>query len=495
MKRLFFVTTNLAVSFIVLVGVKSVVAEEFHVSPVGTLAGDGSREHPWDLTSALAHPTAVTPGDTIWLHGGKYKGSFQSKLKGREDARIVVRQIPHERAVIELVAHPQLGTTFLCYGAWTRFQDFEVTCTNPQRRTKIAGSWPSDLQRGSIQCRGSHLQFVNLLVHDLGSGFGCWSEAEGGEIYGCMIYNNGWGGPDRGHGHGIYAQNKESIKIIKDNMIFQQFGFGVHVYGSGNAFLKGFQISGNAVFHNGCLQKPGGQTTGILVGGGAPLEDVFVEDNMVYNGGLQIGSSSTAKNKDVTVRNNYVTGLRLFYQDRLVFEENTVIGGWPVLTVYQNEGDSLENHKINRNVYYNTQPKHYLFSLLLGKERNALFLKEWQKRGFDANAQVHDGHPRGVNVFIRPNLYEPGRANVVVFNWDRKPEVSVNLKDVLKKGQKFRIVSARNFHGPAVVSGLFNGEEVLLPMRHVAPAQPVGMPEYELPEMEPNFGGYVVLAE
>ena len=91
--------------------------------------------------------------------------------------------------------------------------------------------------------------------------------------------------------------------------------------------------------------------------------------------------------------------------------------------------------------------------------------------------------------------FELGRATVVVYNWDRKPKVRIDLKGVLRRGQRFRIVSARNFHGPVAASGTYQGTPVLLPMKHVAPAQPVGMPDYELPVTEPDFGVYLVLGE
>ena len=471
------------------------MATEFHVAPDGKPDGVGSRDRPWDLQTALSHPETVKPGDTIWLHGGTYKGSFKSELKGRDGARIIVRQAHGERAVIEIEIHPEFGIGFYCYGEWTQFRDFEVTCTNPKRRTEIKGSWPNDLQRGSIECRGSHLQFINLVVHDLGLGFGYWSGGAGGEIYGCVIYNNGWGGPDRGHGHGIYAQNKESIKKITDNVIFQQFGSGMHVYGSEKASLKGFRVIGNVTFNNGSLYRQGQRTRGILVGGAAPLEDVIVEENMTFSGGLQLGYSSRALNKSLVARKNYTVGASIYFQDHLDFEENTVIGGWPVLTVVQMDGGSLVNHKIDRNVYYNTNTKHLPFSLMFGAEGQSLTLADWRKKGFDKISELHEGQPKGAKVFIRPNEYESGRANIIVYNWDEKPTVEVDLKNVLKAGQRFQIVSARNIHGPAIVSGAYEGEPVLLPMTPVTPAQPIGMPDYEVPEVEPKFGVYVVLPE
>src|SRR5687768_18287792 len=70
------------------------LAAEFHVSPAGTPAGNGSLEKPWDLASALAAPEAVKPGDTLWLHEGTYRGGFVSRLTGRQGMPIVVRGAP-----------------------------------------------------------------------------------------------------------------------------------------------------------------------------------------------------------------------------------------------------------------------------------------------------------------------------------------------------------------------------------------------------------------
>ena len=270
----------------------------------------------------------------------------------------------------------------------------------------------------------------------------------------------------------------------------------MHVYGSSKSFLKGFRIVGNVAFNNGCLYKPGSMTRGILVGGDAPLEDVVVEENMTDLGGLQLGYTWGTSNKSLIARKNYAQGTSIYYQDRFAFEENTVIGGRPVLWVTQEENGSTANYKIDRNTYYNTEPKyHSPFMLTSGKERKGFSLAGWRKQGFDANSKFRAGRPKRAKVFVRPNKYQPGRANIVVYNWDEKPKVRVDLKDVLKRGQRFRIVSARNFFGPTVVSGTYQGGSVSVPMKGVAPLQPVGMPQYKLPVNEPGFGVFVVLPE
>src|SRR5690242_7032234 len=50
-----------------------------YVAPGGTRVGPGTRDAPWDLATALACAAA---GDTVWLRGGVYSGSFATMLRG-----------------------------------------------------------------------------------------------------------------------------------------------------------------------------------------------------------------------------------------------------------------------------------------------------------------------------------------------------------------------------------------------------------------------------
>lgn len=94
---------------------------------------------------------------------------------------------------------------------------------------------------------------------------------------------------------------------------------------------------------------------------------------------------------------------------------------------------------------------------------------------------------------MRPNQYEPGRANIAVINPAALDEVEVDLSNVLTPGQAFRIVSAKDFYGSALVEGTYDGSAVPVPMKPVVPPAPVGMPDAETPQTEPQFAAFVVL--
>ena len=57
-------------------------------------------------------------------------------------------------------------------------------------------------------------------------------------------------GPDRGHGHGIYAQNRTGIKTIEDVISFNNFNTGMKAY-SESSYAVGVRFDGVISFNNG----------------------------------------------------------------------------------------------------------------------------------------------------------------------------------------------------------------------------------------------------
>ncbi len=101
------------------------------------------------------------------------------------------------------------------------------------------------------------VKLINLIVHDTALGYGWWKERINSEIYGNIIYNNGWDMDDRGHGHAIYAQNASPTMRISENILANQFGEGITLYGSAAAPLNNFHVEGNVSFNNGAVSRHG----------------------------------------------------------------------------------------------------------------------------------------------------------------------------------------------------------------------------------------------
>jgi len=79
------------------------------------------------------------------------------------------------------------------------------------------------------------------------------------EIYGCLAYNNGWQESIFGNGHGIYAKSTSGPVYLRDNILFNQFGYGLHIYTiAGPDGLTNLHAEGNVSFNNGAVAfRPG----------------------------------------------------------------------------------------------------------------------------------------------------------------------------------------------------------------------------------------------
>ncbi len=491
------ITANSVTSWIIFcLFVIQAQAAEFHVTPTGTAKGTGSVAEPWDLATALVATETVKPGDTVWIHAGTYRGGFTSRLAGKPNQPVVVRGVRGDRVIIDTQPRDDRDNGLLLFlGPDAVYRDFEVTCSHPLRQTTIAGSWPADIRRGAVDVRGDRVSVVNLIVHDLGSGFGFWAEGEGGEVSGCIIYNNGWKGPDRGHGHAIYAQNARGTKRIVDNVLFHQFAYGIHVYGSEKASLKGFEIAGNIAFENGCLTGKDEHAPGIMVGGGSPVERAVVRDNVIVSGGIRLGYPWGTTSEDIVCTGNYCDmGLVVRDFRKATVTKNTVLASSTVASLEGAERLLVSGHRWADNDYYMSDGRWGDCSIVENGKSRGVTYAEWQRiTGLDATSKFTKGSPSQLRVVVRPNAYEPGRANLAILNPASLPEVEVDLSQVLKKGQAFRIVSAKDFFGLELVSGVFSGDPIRISMQPAKTPPPVGMPDQVLPVTEPQFGAFVVL--
>jgi hypothetical protein len=427
-------------------------AAEWHVAPDGKATGDGSKANPWDLKTALNHPQVVKPGETIWLHGGTYKGVFNSVLKGTENAPIIVRQAIGERAILDTGMEKGHALFILDAGSDTWYWGFEVMSSATERPTGIQNR--TDLALG-VYTRAPRTKLINLIVHDTMLGFGMWSEAPDSEMYGCMSFLHGYSN----QAHGLYIQNQTGKKLVAENIFFGNSSYGIHGY-TENGWLDHMTFEGNISFNNGGLYRPDFGCN-IMIGGTKNVsEGCSLISNYTYfspevprsKGSNQLGYSGGCNN--LTLRDNYF----ITPTDRaLVFVKctNVTMTG---NTLYGNvvgfaPGDYPDN-------------KYY----------------------------TKDKKPTDVATFVRPNKYEPGRANVIIYNWDMKDTVSVDLTPSgLKAGDDYEIRDAQNFLGKPVFSGKYDGKPVELPMAGLEYNAPVAKVAFPPVHTSKEFNVFVVL--
>lgn len=460
---------------------------EFYVSPNGRAGGSGGRGDPWSLAHALSHPNQVQPGDTIWLLEGTYgdgRTVFQSSLRGTPDRAIVVRQARGERATI--------NGGLMIRGAHTWYWGFEVTSSLGPARDGGRGA-PDGI---SLHAPGAKL--VNLVIHDTAQGVGFWDSAENSEIYGCLIYFNGYQGETRGHGHGVYTQNRAGIKRIHDNILFHSFAIGIHGFGSGSAGVEGYDVRGNISFESGSVADKAQRIDNILFAGGRGLRDIVVEDNYTYyapgtpGGQSRLGWQFDSANANLTARRNYWIGgfiaIELWRWSSLTYIRNVAYSENDLIQILETNPDqSTDNYTFDGNTYYGS-------GIFRFKGRNANW-QDWRERaGVDPNSSFQPGPPQSNWVFVRPNRHEPGRAHIVIYNWERRSAVPVDISGIVAAGDAYEIRDAQNFFGPPALAGVADGNPVLVPMNGRTIAAPVGSVPTAPRHTAPQFAAFVVIS-
>jgi hypothetical protein len=347
-----------------------------------------------------------------------------------------------------------------------------------------------------VYAPGSKL--INLVIHDTGQGVGFFAPAIDAEVYGCVIYNNGWEAPDRGHGHGIYTQNETGTKQVRDNVLFGNLGrFAIHCYGSEKARLLGYEFVGNTVFENDWL-----------IGGNTPAGQMTVAENYLYGRGLRLGYGNR-RNEDAKVRDNYIYGalpLGAYWWRNLTVRGNHFLGrrsgqGGSV-TLRLREDGQTGDHTFDENHYVNGRSgMDRTFSVVAGDGAKAdYFFSEWQQLGFDlhgtfvtSEGSKGGSRPIGTKVFVRQNKYEPDRVAVTVFNWDLANEISIDLANAgFKAGKKYEIRSALDYFGKSTITRTYDGREITIPMSGWAVAEPLGVAADRNPEATPEFNVFII---
>lgn len=474
-------------------------AKQHFVAPNGSRTGDGTAERPWDLRTALEQPGKIVPGDTVWVRGGRYEGYYRSSIAGTASAPIVVRQLRGERATID--GRLDVG------GSHTIFWGLEVTSSDPNRVSAQAGGEPTDLPRHStaLAVTGSYIKLVNMIAHDLGQGVFGNMAAVGLEMSGNLIYNNGWRGADRGHGHNLYLQNDGPTKNILDNVMFGSFAIGLHIYGSDAAVLRNFRIEGNTIFESGAPLSdfPGSPGWNLLHYGGNNFGATVYRGNSLFHRygtteTVKIGAPGTPPGSDIEFRDNTVHGMSVFNDVRRYTvtgnrftSGRTPIRGQSALLVFRPvPGEPLTSNVWNSNRYAVPSGGDQLPFATTGPLEGNYWFPGWQSAtGYDRSSSIV-AQFSGADVIVRPSAYERGRAFVTVWNWDRAGTVPVNLGDVLSPGDAYEIHHVYDVFGAPVVTGTYTGGTVMLPQPAIAPPVPTGYRAYGSPT--PEFAVFLV---
>jgi hypothetical protein len=360
-----------------------------------------------------------------------------------------VRAYPGERATLDGNTHPTTpgnGINLLTVnGGYTWYWGLELTNSCTIRHNPTSGSNPPDARGEGFFIVAPGIKVINCVVHDTGEGVFCGPSAKDAELYGNIIYYNGWNAQDRAHGHGIYVQNYTGgVKLIRHNILFDPFSYNLCAYGSSAAGFVNSKVDGNVWWRGRSLV---GGENGFDIGG------TSITGNFSWSAPLSIGGSTT-KCANVAVSGNYLTNL-----GGVMFSPGSAgcrAGETITTNTFVGDLSGFAQGDYPNNTYY-----------------------------------AKEGPPTQGRVTILPNTYEPGRATIVVYNWEHIQTARIDLAGIVAPGAAFEIRNARNVFGPSVIGGTYTGRPVMLPMSALPSASPIGYAAP--PPTGPAFDVFIVI--
>ena len=462
--------------FIIFLLTNPLFASSFYVASNAKITGTGSFSNPWTFQTALNHPSALHPGDTVWLKGGIYTNtfdaqtSFSCKTNGTLNAPIIFRNYNNERVTIDgqLLYSLYLGLGTCSY---TWFWGLEITNTASTDRNH-------DIP-GGITCTAENIKFINTIVHDTGTGIEFWKTASKSETYGCIIHhigNNLLNGTNlEGHGHGMYLQNDTfGTKLIHNNIIFNTYGYGIKVWQTTTTTALGnFDIQRNIVFNSGAASENLGglgnnsRTHNFFVvanGENNPVRNTVIKHNYTYADQTMPRPSVNAFGLNYGVLNMTLDSNVLMCQTRLghnntpIFDAsvkgNQVIGGIPSIYGYYLWGFTQDDYPQNN--FMPTIPT------------------------------------SGKNYIVFPNKYESDRAHIAIYNWDNSNSVTVNISNTgLQNGDQYELINTLDYYNDVITKTYDGSGTITIPMIGHTAVQAIGSKQKPIISF-PTFGAFLL---
>jgi hypothetical protein len=515
------------------------------------------------LTTTLAEALPNAPGDpvTVVVADGRAFSDPTSVFIGSEILTLGRRQpdgrtwtnsvratsgtIPSAHSVGDLVFDN--SKTLTVSGQYTYYRDFEVMNSNPTRDYNL--DWgqlaPGVRGTGIFVVGSTGIKFINLVIHDNQEGIYASVTALDMEVYGCIIYNNGFVDWQRGHGQGLYMQNQVGQKKIRNVISFNNFTDGMKAY-SESGFAQNFLFEHVISFNNGSSATlpgnhgnngsplpPGKRYPNIFAGtgnSGNPINDIRIHDCYLFNpndtspenGSLALGYQGLAATGLEIINSRImggdhaialthflsgtVTGNRVYAQQSGPWTGTASAG----LANVSFEVNPLINW--NNNIYFDQTPLHlgttsYPFTYAIagiaqiscdgGAALRFTYTGctpngGWKEiAGADSSSTYAYAAPTGTDVLVVPNEYEAGRANIAIYNWALAPSVAVDLSNVLQIGDQYSVYAAENYLGPPVLVGTYSGGSISIPMTGTTVHAPIGL-GWAPTTVRPQFGAFVV---
>lgn len=420
------------------------MADRF-VSPSGS-GSAATQANPSALSDALNNTGGVTinAGDQVWLRGGTYTNANSGATdkyvcnqgNGAAAAPIVYRAFPGERVIID-GAGSDAHSVFVSFSSGAHdliFRDLEGTDSQAHR----AGAPASDLPGGIYSNHGqgtTRIAIVNCIFHDMGgSGIGAFYDGPA-YLYGNLFY---YCGSYQNQKHSIYYNDTDNVvapgTVVEANVSMFSGGYGWHLYGDHNRF----RIQSNT---SACSGRLSGTSSGgnlllghEIAGVSGPSINGLVDSNYTYS----------PDNTSYELLLGFEVGW-----NNVTFSNNRSVGADIRFYNVQNRNCVFTNNNLEGNFFTNGVSG---VPTVIGS----------------GNTFTNDGSRpgSGIEVYIVPNKFEPGRCHVTIYNWDHANTVNVNLATGgVRVGDDYAVYWWPNLvTRVACLTGTYAGGNVAFPM-------------------------------
>lgn len=437
----------------------------------------GSFASPMGLSNAIK--LGVSPavaGDTIFVRGGTYPGKYTVNLVS-SGSPIIIRNYNNERAIIDVANETNDVLQVDGSGVW--IWGLEITNSNTNRYAVRGGGVGFN-----SSTPGASNKLINCIVHDTGNAIFVSYQSTNAEVSGCVIYNNGYQGATRGHGHDIYVQNRDYniSKLVHHNIGVNDFFVGMNVRSS---FETVNMILRKNVIANSGSTSTNGFYANFHTEGDPMVDQIVFDGNFSYYPSQQYGITfqSLSTNGTISVSNNVWANSysQIFNWTNVIFNNNTQSVNLDI------RADNTNYTTADFNQYWNV-----VLSVPVSYNLSNYTLANWRAVfGNDSNGTSTASSPSANWVYVMSNPYESGRANVVIYNWLTNDNISVDLSGVLHTGSRYEIRHVPNYGDAALRVDNYAGGAVSFPMTNLQVSVPTGMAVAPT-NMAPMFGVFVV---
>jgi hypothetical protein len=212
-------------------------------------------------------------------------------------------------------------------------------------------------------------------------------------------------------------------------------------------------------------------------------------------GGTFLGYAAGIETATI-IGNTFVGGPNVIPFDNIrnvTFTGNKIYGPTNGSPVYVNKRTSTTGLNWNNNTYYNRLGS----EVYVVEGSGFLNFGTWKSTtGFDTSSTQVIG-PMPDTATVIPNIYETGRANIVVVASSNPTSINVDLSTTgLVHGQSYTVRNAFNYKGTAVATGVYSSSSPTINLSLTGAARSVATPTgmtYTPATTVPEFGVFIVV--